>query len=289
MGVGRSPTGDIDVEPLAALLEGFELEDMGKGRYRGRNAGGGREERAVVFGGLLLGQSIVAAARSQPGKEVKTVHTIFARAGRVDQPLDVAVDTMHSGRSFGSVTVAISQGERLCTRSLVLLHAPEPDVIRHGEPMPDVPPPDETPWKELEYTGYQVGIVGGVDVGDPDIVGPAELPVWVRFEGAPDDLTTSQALLAYASDGFLIGTAMRPHAGVGQSQAHQALSTGVISHTLTFHDPFRAGDWLLLAQVSPYAGRGRAYGRADVFSADGRLVASFVQDSMIRHGGASVL
>jgi acyl-CoA thioesterase II len=113
--------------------------------------------------------------------------------------------------------------------------------------------------------------------------------VWVRFEGAPDDLTTSQALLAYASDGFLIGTAMRPHKGVGQAQAHEALSTGVISHTLTFHDPFRASDWLLLAQASPYAGRGRAYGRADVFSADGRLVASFVQDSMIRQGGASVL
>jgi acyl-CoA thioesterase len=277
------------VEELQSLLEGFELEEVGQGRYRGHNTGDGRGERAVVFGGLLLGQSIVAAVRSQPGKEVKTVHTIFARAGRVDQPLDVAVDTMHAGRSFGSVTVTIGQGERLCTRSLVLLHAPEPDVIRHAEPMPAVPGPDETPWKELEFSGYQIGVVGGVDVGDPDAVGPAELPVWVRFAGAPDDLTTSQALLGYASDGFLIGTAMRPHKGVGQSQAHQALSTGVISHTLTFHDPFRASDWLLLAQVSPYAGRGRSYGRSDVFSADGRFVASFVQDNMIRQGGASVL
>ena len=277
------------MEELQSLLEGFELEEVGQGRYRGHNTGDGRGERAVVFGGLLLGQSIVAAVRSQPGKEVKTVHTIFARAGRVDQPLDVAVDTMHAGRSFGSVTVTIGQGERLCTRSLVLLHAPEPDVIRHAEPMPAVPGPDETPWKELEFSGYQIGVVGGVDVGDPDAVGPAELPVWVRFAGAPDDLTTSQALLGYASDGFLIGTAMRPHKGVGQSQAHQALSTGVISHTLTFHDPFRASDWLLLAQVSPYAGRGRSYGRSDVFSADGRFVASFVQDNMIRQGGASVL
>jgi len=277
------------VESLATLIDGFELDDLGDGRYRGRNVGGGAGAQGVVFGGLLLGQCIVAAARSQPDKEVKTVHTIFARAGRGDQPLDVVLDTMHAGRSFGSATVTISQGERLCTRSLLLLHAPESDVIRHGVPMPDVPGPDETPSKELEFAGYQIGVVGGVDVGDADAVGPAELPVWVRFEGAPDDLAVSQALLAYASDGFLIGTAMRPHKGVGQSQAHQTLSTGVISHTLTFHDPFRADEWLLLAQTSPYAGRGRAYGRADVFSSDGRLVASFVQDSMIRQGGVSVL
>ena len=75
---------------------------------------------------------------------------------------------------------------------------------------------------------------------------------------------------------------MRPHAGVGQAQAHVTLSTGVVSHTLTFHEPFAAADWLLLSHHSPYAGRGRSYGRADVFRADGALVASYVQDAMIR-------
>jgi acyl-CoA thioesterase II len=274
------------MDDLSLLIEAFELEDAGDGRYRGRNAG---DERPVVFGGLLLGQSIVAATRSQPDKEVKTVHTLFARAARPDEPLEVVVDSMHAGRTFGSVTVTVHQGERVCTRSLLLLHAPEPDVIRHATPMPDVPGPEETAWKEFEFAGYQIGIVGGVDVGDPDTVGPAELPVWVRFAGAPDDLTISQSLLAYASDGFLVGTAMRPHPGVGQSQAHRTLSTGVNSHTLTFHEPFRASDWLLLAHESPYAGRGRSYGRAHVFSADGGLIASFVQDSMIRQGGQSVL
>ena len=93
----------------------------------------------------------------------------------------------------------------------------------------------------------------------------------MRFPGAPDDLRTSQALLAYASDGFLIGTAMRPHRGVGQALSHVTISTTVLTHTLTFHEPFRAGDWLLLAQEAPYAGRGRSYGRAHVFTEDGRL------------------
>jgi acyl-CoA thioesterase II len=129
---------------------------------------------------------------------------------------------------------------------------------------------------------WDVRIVDDVDISDPALVGPAELGVWSRFPGAPDDLTTSQALLAYASDGFLIATAMRPHEGVGQAQAHVSISTTVLSQTITFHEPFDASQWLLLAHESPYAGRGRGYGRADAFTQDGRLVASYVQENMIR-------
>jgi acyl-CoA thioesterase II len=80
---------------------------------------------------------------------------------------------------------------------------------------------------------------------------------------------------------------MRPHPGVGQAQAHVTVQTGVVSHTLTYHEPFSAGDWLLLAQRSPYAGRGRSYGRGDVFRTDGTLAASFVQDGMIRPSEAN--
>ena len=60
------------------------------------------------------------------------------------------------------------------------------------------------------------------------------------------------------------------------------IATGVVSHTLTFHEPVPAGEWLLLAHESPYAGRGASYGRAHVFTREGSLVASFVQENMIR-------
>ena len=267
------------MEPLSALTDVLVFEPLGDGRLRAENAPGGR---GVVFGGQILGQTIVAATNAQPGKEVKTVHTIFARGGRVDQPLELDVDVMHSGRAFGSATVTASQGERLCARSLVLLHAPEADMIRHADPMPDVPGPGDTPSHDFEFEGYELGVVGGVDISDPDDVGEAVLLVWTRFRGAPEGLAVSQALLSYATDGFLIGTAMRPHEGVSQANAHLGVSTGVVSHTLTFHEPFWAGDWMLLAQESAYAGRGRAYGRAHVFGEDGTLLASFVQDAMIR-------
>jgi acyl-CoA thioesterase II len=129
---------------------------------------------------------------------------------------------------------------------------------------------------------WQVRVVGGVDISDADAVGPPELDVWTRFVGAPDNASINQALVAFATDGFLIGAAMRPHRGVGQSQAHVTVDTGVISHTITFHEPCAASEWLLLSHHSPYAGCGRSYGRADVFRTDGQLVASFVQDAMIR-------
>ena len=261
------------------LLRSLVLEPTGRDAYRAENMEAGH---GVVFGGQLLGQSIVAGLAGQDGKSVKTVHTIFARSASYAAPLEITVDRMHAGRAFASSTVTIAQGDRLCARSLVLLSADEPDFIRHAASPPKVPGPDACKPAGEHVGGWEIRVVGDVDVADPDLVGPPELDVWTRFADAPEDPAQGQALLAYATDGFLIGTAMRPHAGVGQAQAHRTVSTGVISHTLTFHEPCSAGEWMLLSHRSSYAGRGRCYGRANVFRADGTFVAAFVQDAMIR-------
>lgn len=263
---------------VASILDSLRLEPAGDGRFRAANVDTGHP---VVFGGQLLAQSIVAALDGHEGKTVKTLHTVFARAASPQAGVEIEVDPVHAGRAMASSTVTISQGDRICTRSMVLMSADEPDLIRHAEAAPEVPGPGEDPTGD----DWLVRIVGGVDLSDPDQVGPPELAVWTAFPGAPDDPGVNQALLAFATDGFLIGTAMRPHAGVGQAQAHVSLSTGVLSHTITFHEPLQAARWLLLAHRSLYAGHGRSYGRADVFGPGGSLVASFVQDSMIRPMG----
>jgi acyl-CoA thioesterase len=266
-----------DRSGLRAVLD---LEPVGEGRFRATSVDTGFG--GVVFGGQLLAQTMVAGATVDPGKELKTVHTIFARGASPDQPLDIEVESMHAGRALASATVTVRQGDRLCTRSLCLLSAVEPDLIRHAVDMPPAGAPGDAPSRGGEDDFWEVRVVGGVDIADPDAVGPAALLVWSRFPGSDETGVIGQALLAYATDGFLIGTAMRPHRGIGQSMSHVSISTSVLSHTLTFHEPVEAGAWHLLAHRSPYAGRGRSYGRADVFTADGRLVASFVQDNMIR-------
>lgn len=262
---------------LDALLDALDLARTPSG-FVGRSVPHGGE---VVFGGQLLGQVVVAAARTMQPMEVHTVQMVFARGARITDDLAFDVDPIGAGRSFGSVTVTVRQGDRLCARASVLGHVPDPDLVRYDAPAPAVasashlPGRGQEPWWDVRYDP-------SVDIDDPAVTGPPTLAVWTRFPDAPDDPVTSQALLAYASDGFLIATAMRPHPGIGQSLAHVSVSTTVLAHTITFHDRFAADDWLLLAHESPSAGRGRSYGRADVFTEDGRLVASYTQENVIR-------
>jgi acyl-CoA thioesterase II len=263
------------------ILDSLVLEQTGASSYRGPSVPS--EARPVVFGGQLMGQMIVAAAASMPGKTVRSLHAIFARAGTVAEPVDLDVDVMHSGRALGSLSVTARQGDRLLSRGLLLLDAGEPDLIRHSDPKPLVAGPGETkPPKGDGEEGAEVRIVDGVDLNTSEVTGPAELYVWSRFSYAPDDQAVHQALLSWYTDPFLIASAMRPHDGIGQGMAHNAVSTGVITHTLSFHEPVDATKWLLMANRSVFAGHGRTYGTGQVFTEDGQQVASYVQDNMVR-------
>jgi acyl-CoA thioesterase-2 len=278
------------------LLGAFVLKPAGESRFTASSVGD-PDLHDVVFGGQILAQMVLATSAAGPvgGKGIASLHTVFARAASLRAPLEIDVETMHDGRSVGSSTITVRQGERLCARGLALHQIDGPDLIAHSISPPDVGDPEDAPSGEgspaagLVAPGTEVRIAGGVDTWDPDAAtGPAELAVWVRLPAGAEDGTApsgiGEALLAYATDGFLIGTAMRPHAGLGQAMAHRSVDTGVITHTLTFHRAVPLGRWLLIAHDSPFAGRGRAYGRASVFDEGGTLLASFVQESLIRQG-----
>ena len=268
---------------LSSLMDALDLAQVGDGRFRATNAT--VNGAAVVFGGQLLAQSLVAGASVDPAKSVRSVQLVFARGAAPEADLEIDVEPMASGRAFSSSTVTIRQGERLCTRALVLLSADEPDLIRHQDPAPAVGPPEDSPANPHSSESWQVRTVDAVDVFDPELVGPPELAVWSRFEGAPDPgehQNLNRALLAYATDGFLIGTALRPHQGYGLSMAHVSIATTVNGHSISFFEPVDAGRWSLLDHRSPSAGHGRTHGTAKVHDEDGLLVASFSQDNMAR-------
>src|SRR4051812_24579025 len=105
-----------DLQDHLAVLD---LTAVGDGRF---TAASFDEGRGVVFGGQLLAQTVVAAAAVLGDKEVKSVHTVFARGASIEAPLEIDVDVLHQGRAFGSASVTVHQGDRLCTRSTVLLH-----------------------------------------------------------------------------------------------------------------------------------------------------------------------
>jgi acyl-CoA thioesterase II len=270
------------VSATSPILGCFELEQTGPVAFTGPSLF--EEQRPVVFGGQIMGQMIVAASRFEPAKQVKSLHVIFARAGNVSRPVEIALDPFQSGRAFGSIEATASQGDRLLSRGLILMDAGEGDVIRHQTPEKPYGDPLACPEAvSADHGGVDVRIVDGVDLMTTAVTGPPELGVWIRFRQAPGDPAIHQALLSWYTDPFLIASAMRPHDGVGQVQAHESLSTGVITHTLTFHESFRADEWLLIANKSLHAGGGRTYGEGHVFTEAGRLVASFTQTNMIRH------
>ena len=267
----------------ADLASALEFEQIDEQRSRFSNEGTG--ERGVVFGGQLLAQMMVAAAILDPSgaKSVKSAHGLFARPVLVAEDMDVTVELLHGGRALSMVTATVWQGDRPCARGQILLDVGEEDLIRHSPDAPMVDGPDAAvPWGD-PVEGRETRTVGGVDILDADSTGPAEVHVWVRTSGPPDNLIVNQALLAHATASFLIGTAMRPHAGVGQSVAHREISTGIVGHTISFHEDVAPDQWMLLANESPFAGRGRAFGRGQVFTRSGQLVASFSQEAMIRH------
>jgi acyl-CoA thioesterase len=276
---------------LADLLSGLDLQDEGAGRFvapnmdfYGKSSGGAASSAIsdVIAGGQLLAQALVAAKLLQPNKTAKSIHAVFARSGRVSQELELRVDTVQDGRTMGTVVVAFVQQDRPFATATVLTHAPDPDVIRHAKPIPQLAVPDASGAPTIARGPYEISPVEGTELAGPDDVGTAELPMWVRFPGGPYDEVTNQALLAFVTNFQMVGVAMRPHAGLSQELSHVRVSTGVLSHTVSFHEPFDATEWLLLDQDAPYAGRGRFFGHGDVFTTSGDLVASFVQDGLIR-------
>jgi acyl-CoA thioesterase-2 len=277
----------IDVSKLPPMLA---LHPVGEHLYEGQPENDG-DFRNVVFGGQILAQMIVSSHldRNQDrddAKEVKSIHAIFARAGDYGQPIQYQVERMHDGRTLGSDTVTFSQHDKIMSRGLILWSTDESDLIRHLESvrMPAVPGPDDVQATTggLVFPGSEARIVDDIDVWSADQpVGPALQNIWTRFTDTYSPVI-NQAILSWATDGWLIGTSMLPHADVNQHQAHRTISTGVVSHTLNFHQRFDADEWLLLANESIWAGRGRTHGRCNIWTQDGRLVATYTQDNLVR-------
>ena len=273
----------FDVAPSDASLTCFA---------GGSDGDGGRR---VVDGSQLLAQCLVAASKALPGRTVRSAHTLFVSAADPVKPLKLVVTPVRAGRSFGSLTVAVRQGERTCATTAVLLDYPQPDVIRHDRwasgafgafgafgAGPPVAGPEAAYPVDMPLRGRQLRIEGVRDHGSPDEFGPPVVDAWLRYDTVPrrDDLR--RALLAHFTGHLSISTTMRAHPGIGTSQAHHTVSTAVMAIGVSFHEPVRWDGWIRYHHESTYAGAGMSYVRGQVLTEEGRLVASFTQDAMIR-------
>jgi acyl-CoA thioesterase len=207
----------------------------------------------------------------------------FTRAADALTPLRVRLGDLAAGRTFTTLSARVEQDGRLCAAGTLLLDRTAPDVIRHAVAPPDVPRPDDCPSYDMAVTGRDVRFVDDAYTNDAHApVGPPVLDAWVRFAEVPDDPPLHAGLLAQFTGHVSIAAALRPHAGVGQDQAHRTLSMAINAITIAFHREVRADRWMLYHHRSTFAGDGMTHAECRVHDEDGDLLASFTVEGMVR-------
>jgi uncharacterized protein (DUF427 family)/acyl-CoA thioesterase len=262
------------------LLRVLDAQPAGPGRFVA--PGYHERTRNVVEGGQLMGQAIVAASRTIPDQRVTWASMTFSRPANFDGPVDIQVEETRRGRTFSTLAIRTEQGGKLVAPSLLLMDAGAGDCIRDTAEMPEVAGPEASAAFDMRVSGRAFRSVDGAYSDEPDQVGLPVIDIWARFRDNPEELARRQALVAQATTHWAIAAAMRPHAGVGQSQAHVSLSTGPVALTLAFHDDAPLDQWFLYRNAAFWSGRGLIQGDGKVYAGDGTLIASYSLQAMVR-------
>ena len=279
---------------LDELLKLLQLEQIEDTIFRGQSQDLGF---GAVFGGQVLGQALSAARQTVPEERtVHSFHAYFLRPGDPRRPIVYDVERTRDGGSFTTRRVkAVQHGESILFMG-ASFHRAEVG-FDHADTMPEVPAPDELPseqehaerWQHLIpppmrrifvcETPIEIRPVQVSDPADPQPM-PPRRQIWLRAAGqVPDDPKVHRYLLAYASDFNFLVTALHPHGKIFWDPNLQLAS---IDHAMYFHRPFRIDDWLLYDVDSPSAAGARGLVRGRLFSRAGDLVASTVQEGLMR-------
>lgn len=285
-------------EPVVSeLIELLSLERLEDNLFRGQSRDIGTK---YVFGGQVLGQALSAAQATVEGgsgsRRAHSLHAYFLRAGNIEAPIVYEVDRTRDGGSFSVRRVTAIQHGRVVFFCAASFQAEE-EGAEHQLSMPEVPQPEDIapappvppevmaalPPKVQRWMSRR-GPFEFRHVYPRDELNPPKRPpfqqVWFRLsEPVGDSPELHRALLAYASDFQLLGTATYPH-GISYYQPNVQMAS--LDHALWFHRPFRADDWLLYSIDSPSASGSRGLARGQIFDRQGRLVASTAQEGLIR-------
>ena len=279
------------LEQLLALLS---LETIEQGLYRGQSQDLGFR---ALFGGQVMGQALSAAQATVDEKRyVHSLHSYFLRPGDASKAVVYDVESIRDGGSISTRRVRAIQSGHTIFYMTASFQQPE-DGFEHQDNMPKVIGPDgvdshadfirkyqdfipeQTREKFLAEKPIDLRPVEVFDWLKPEPM-PANSHTWMRTNGQlPDDPRIHQYMLAYASDFQFLPTALFPH-GVSYWQPDFQVAT--IDHAMWFHRPFRFDDWLLYCVNSPSASSGRGLVSGKVFNRQGQLVASTMQEGVIR-------
>jgi acyl-CoA thioesterase-2 len=280
-------------KPLQDLITLLDLETIEVNIFRGQSPD---ENRQRVFGGQVLAQSLYAAYQTVPEDRVlHSMHGYFILTGDISMPIIYEVDRIRDGGSFTTRRVnAIQNGKAIF--SMISSFQSSQEGFNHQITMPNVPPPDTLvsdlvlieAFKDKAPDFYknfshprplEFRPVERINPLKPQKQQPFR-HVWIKANGnLPNNLRLHQIILAYASDYNLLGTATLPHL---DTVSLNDLFMASLDHAMWFHEDFRIDQWLLYALDSPSASNSRGFTRGNFFTEDGKLIASVVQEGLIR-------
>ena len=262
---------------LDELLDLLSLEQIEKYLFRAYHPPD-REQR--LYGGQIMAQALMAASRTvADARPVHSLHGYFLRPGDPKVPALIQVERLRDGRSFSNRRVAVVQkGEAIFTMH-ASFQVPE-QGLQHQAQMPQLVPPE--PAKIPDYLYDSAFITWRHDFRrlQSQTPQPAEQFVWFKSHGpVADDPVLQSCLLVFESDNVLLGTSRLPHRGKFDRDRMQVAS---LDHAMWFHQPVDVSNWLLYALDAPSTSQGRGLNRGSIFTQTGALVASTVQEGLIR-------
>ena len=276
-------------DSVTSLLSLLDIETLDVDLYLGTAP---KTDVQRVFGGHVAAQALVAAVRTvDEERQVHSLHSYFLRPGNPKHNIIFHVDRIREGRSFTTRRVVAKQQGKAIFHLSVSFQVAE-DGPEHADEMPEVPGPDELETLEQQFAGW------GVDWKPP-------FPEWssidLRYVKLPNEVARDRSphmqtwfrvldhvpkvphlhvcVLTYMSDMSLLGTTITPHGAIPGNHGYRMAS---LDHAMWFHRPFRADEWLLYDMRSSNAFGARGLAQGQLFTEDGKLVATVVQEGLVR-------
>jgi acyl-CoA thioesterase II len=282
-----------NVTDLIALLN---LEQIDANTYKGVSKTIGSPN---VFGGQVLAQSLNAAHRTVPKERIlHSLHSYFLEAGQLDIPIVFKVEIVRDGGSFSTRRVKAMQNEVTIFILAASFHKLEAGYEHQKAIETNIKQPEELiGWSEIvdqfgDFIPKDMKAFLNIErpiefkpTVIPNPLDPKDLPaedkIWFKLKGDASklDLQTKQQILTYISDYNVLNAAINPNA----SKANFGnLQTASLDHSMWFFRDFDFDDWMLFSSESPNSFGARGLSKGNLFTRDGKLIASFAQEGLIR-------
>ena len=283
----------MSAEHLEELLTVLDLTPAGDDAFTGTHPS---RNPIRTFGGQMMAQAFVAASRTVSAKLPPTTLSMhFIAGGDPTRDLEFEVVRLRDERRFANRRVDVTQDGVLLGMALVS-HLAGGRGLEHDAAFPDVPPPQALPTIDELLVGYEQTVPLFVEALKPIQWRYTNDPAWVmRDKGArlphnrvwmtaeapmPDDPVLHAAALVYSSDTTVLDSIITTH---GLSWGHDRIFAVTMNHSVWFHRPIRFDEWVLYATTSPVAADSRGLSSGHFFNADGRVLATVVQEGIVKH------